>query len=51
MMDEPAAAGTFDKPLSAVTTGTEWMKEGRKEQAHTCADRPRMMADGVKGGL
>lgn len=23
MMDEPAAAGTFYKPLSAVTTGTE----------------------------
>lgn len=23
MMDEPAAAGTFDKPLSAVTTGAE----------------------------
>lgn len=29
MMDELAAAGTFDKLLSAVTTGTEWMK-GRK---------------------
>lgn len=31
MMDESAAAGAFDKPLSAVTTGTEWMKAGWAE--------------------
>lgn len=32
---------------------SEWRKEGRKEQIHTwqCADRPQMMADGVKGGI
>ena len=58
MMDEPAAAGTFDKPLSAVTTGTEWMKGGReggREGGRSSymrrADRPQMMADGVKGGI
>lgn len=48
MMDEPAAAGTFDKPLSAVTTGTEWMKEngGRKGVDPHMAARRQTAADG-----
>lgn len=45
MMDEPAAAGTFDKALSAVTTGTEWMKEGRQEGADTHMAMRRQTTD------
>lgn len=35
MMDEPAHAGAFDKPLSAVTGGTERMKAGSHDRADT----------------
>lgn len=45
MMDEPAAAGAFDKALSAVTTRTEWMKEGRQEGVDTHKTTCRQTTD------